>query len=157
MTIRIESPRFRDGETIPKMYTGEGPDVSPPLTWTGLPAGTRTLAPVCDDPDAPSAEPWVHWVIYGLPATLGGLPEGLPKQPRLDNPPARQGGNDFGRTGYGGPMPPKGHGTHHYHFRLYALDDEVDLPPGVDKARLLAAIHPHVLASGELVGTYERK
>ena len=156
MPITIESTAFDAGETIPGKYTGEGPDVSPPLRWSGVPPGTRELALVCDDPDAPRPQPWVHWVIYGLPGTLAGLPEDVPKDARL-NLPAHQGPTDFGRIGYGGPMPPKGHGRHRYFFRLYALDAALELPPGLDKTRLLTAIRPHVIGEGEIVGTYERK
>ena len=158
MAIHLESPAFRSGEAIPRKHTGEGPDVSPPLQWSGLPEGTQELALVCDDPDAPRAEPWVHWVLYGLPGGTPGLPEGIPAEATLAPPPARQGRNDFdGALGYGGPMPPKGHGRHRYYFRLYALGQRLDLPPGLDKKALLAAIRPHVLGEGELMGTYERK
>jgi Raf kinase inhibitor-like YbhB/YbcL family protein len=157
MSIRLESPAFASGAPIPKKHTGEGPDVSPSLRWSGLPEGTQALALICDDPDAPRAEPWVHWVIYGLPPTLEGLPEGVSTDAVLEQPKARQGVTDFGRVGYGGPMPPKGHGRHRYFFRLYALGHAVDLPAGLDKAQVLAAIRPHVLGEGELLGTYERK
>jgi Raf kinase inhibitor-like YbhB/YbcL family protein len=145
-----------NGATIPQKHTGEGPNVSPALRWSGVPPGTRQLALICDDPDAPRAEPWVHWVLYGLPPTIDGLSEGLATDVTLETPPARQGVNDSGRTGYSGPLPPRGHGRHRYFFRLYALGEVLDLPPGVDKETLLAAIRPHVLAEGELVGTYER-
>jgi Raf kinase inhibitor-like YbhB/YbcL family protein len=157
MSIHIESAAFAGGQPIPKKYTGEGPDVSPPLRWSGVPSRTQSLALVCDDPDAPRAEPWVHWILYGLPPSVDSLPEGLPADASLRQPAARQGRTDFGRVGYGGPMPPKGHGVHHYHFKLYALDQAVNLPPEIDKPRLLAAIRPHVIEEGELVGTYERK
>jgi Raf kinase inhibitor-like YbhB/YbcL family protein len=157
MPITIESPAFANGEPIPTKHTGEGPDVSPPLRWSGLPEGTRELALICDDPDAPRAEPWVHWVLYGLSAPVAGLPEGLPKDARLAQPAAHQGGTDFGRVGYGGPMPPKGHGRHRYFFRLYALGQALELAPGLDKKKLLAALRPHVIGEGVLMGTYERK
>jgi Raf kinase inhibitor-like YbhB/YbcL family protein len=158
MAIIIESPAFKDGQPIPQKYTGEGADVSPALRWSGIPAEAAELALICDDPDAPRADPWVHWVIYGLPASATGLPEGVPTQKTLESPPARQGPNDFaGRIGYGGPMPPKGHGRHRYHFRLYALESALGLAPGLDKTALLDAIGPHVLGQGELMGTYERR
>ena len=160
MTIRVTSSAWAPGAPIPAKYTGEGEDVSPPLAWDGLPSGTVELALVCDDPDAPTAEPWVHWVIYGIDAQVAGLPEAIPPQPEIDTPiAARQGKNSWssGRTiGYRGPMPPPGHGVHHYHFKLYALDRKLDLPPGASKSELLAAMKGHLLATGELIGTYER-
>ena len=158
MAITITSEAFKAKAVIPKTHTGEAEDTSPPLAWSGVPDGTKELALVCDDPDAPRAEPWVHWVIYGIPAEAKGLPEGLPAQEALQDPQgARQGTNDFGKVGYGGPMPPRGHGTHHYHFKLYALDAALNLPPRQPKKKLLEAIKGHVLAQGELIGTYERK
>ena len=157
MPITLESPAFENGDTIPSKHTGEGPNLSPALRWSGLPEGTRALALVCEDPDAPRAEPWVHWVLYGLPPTTTGLPEGVPRDATLKEPPAQQGRTDSGPSGYFGPMPPKGHGRHRYFFRLYALGTAVDLSHGLDKAGLLAAIGPHVLGEGVLLGTYERK
>jgi Raf kinase inhibitor-like YbhB/YbcL family protein len=150
MNIQVSSPAFEPGGTIPRKYTGEGQDVSPPLAWSGLPEGTRELALVCDDPDAPAPKPFVHWVLYKIPADRGGLPEG-------DARGALEGENDFGGTGYGGPMPPRRHGTHRYRFRVYALDTELGVVAGLTKDELLRAIEGHVLAEGELVGTYERK
>lgn len=149
MTVRVESPSFKAGGAIPKRFTGEGEDVSPALRWSGLPEGTREIAVICDDPDAPTPNPWVHWVLYRIPPESAGLDEG-------DTGGAVAGRNDFGRTGYGGPLPPRGHGVHHYHFKVYALDTETDLPPGATKEELLEAIEGHILAAGELVGTYER-
>jgi Raf kinase inhibitor-like YbhB/YbcL family protein len=157
MSIHLESVAFRSGDPIPKKYTGEGPDLSPPLRWSGVPSKAQSLALVVDDPDAPKAEPWVHWLLYDLPPSVESLPEGVPAEPKLRQPEARQGKTDFGRVGYGGPLPPKGHGVHHYHFKLYALDQALDLPPGIDKPKLLEAIRPHVIEEAELVGTYERK
>jgi Raf kinase inhibitor-like YbhB/YbcL family protein len=150
MAIQVSSPAFEPGDTIPKKHTGEGQDVSPVLRWTGLPEGTREIALICDDPDAPMPRPFVHWVIYKIPADRGELPEGDPQG-------ALEGTNDFGRTGYGGPMPPRGHGVHHYHFKVYALDAELEAAAGSTKDRLLEAMEEHVLAEGELVGTYERR
>ncbi len=149
MAIQVSSPAFEAGGVIPRKYTGEGEDVSPPLEWTGLPEGTREVALICDDPDAPMPEPFVHWVVYKIPADKAGLPEGSPEG-------ALEGPNGFDRIGYGGPMPPEGHGTHHYHFKVYALDAELEATPGLSKDKLLAAMEGHVLDEGELVGTYER-
>lgn len=150
MAIRLTSPAFAPNAPIPKKHTGEGPDVSPPLAWSGLPAGTKELALICDDPDAPTLKPWVHWVLYKLPPTLPGLKEG-------DSGGGVEGMTDFGRPGWGGPMPPRGHGVHRYFFRLYALDRPVALKAGASKEDLLAAMKGHILDQGELVGTYERK
>ncbi len=158
MTISITSTAFDAGKTIPKKYTGEGEDVSPHLAWSNVPQGTKELALICDDPDAPMGT-WVHWVLYKIPAGTASLPEGLPREKNLTTPPgALQCANSFSsdNVGYRGPMPPKGHGVHHYHFKVYALDKPVTLPPGADKTKLLAEIRAHVLAEGELVGTYER-
>lgn len=149
MAIGVSSPAFEAGGTIPRRHTGEGEDVSPPLEWSGLPEGTRELALICDDPDAPMPEPFVHWVLYKIPANKSGLSEGSAEG-------ALEGRNSFGKVGYGGPMPPEGHGTHHYHFKVYALETQLDATPGLSKDQLLAAMEGHVLAEGELVGTYER-
>lgn len=157
MKITVESPAFAPGKPIPKKYTGEGEDVSPPLKWSGVPKEAKELALICDDPDAPRPEPWVHWVIYKLPASLTELPENVAKQASPPRPAgAVQGKNSWGKLGYGGPMPPPGHGVHHYHFKLYALDAALDLPPGLTKDELLKKIRPHIIAEGELIGTYQR-
>ena len=161
MTIQVTSTAFADGQPIPKKYTGEGQDISSALSWTKLPQGTKELALICDDPDAPSTEPWVHWVIYKIPADATGLPEGVPQELQLRSPVgAVQGQNSWPANdkniGYRGPMPPPGHGTHHYHFQLYALDVAVTSPPGVDKRTLLREIEGHVLSVGMLTGTYKR-
>src|SRR3954453_17849337 len=153
--MTLQSGAFDDGKAIPRRYTEDGEDLSPPLTWSGLPEGTRELALTVDDPDAPRAEPWVHWVIYKIPADVRTLIEGIPQDPTLDVPPgARQGKNSRGTDGYRGPAPPRGHGTHHYHFRLYALDAPLAAAQGLDKAGLLRAMQGHVLAEAELVGAY---
>ncbi len=160
MAMQITSTAFADGQPIPRKYTGDGADVSPPLSWSDVPPGTAELCLVCDDPDAPTPEPWVHWVLYGIPPQRSSLPEGVPPDlqlPQLGG--ALQGRNSWttGRTiGYRGPAPPRGHGAHHYHFRLYALDAPLRLQPGADKATLLRAAQPHILAQARLTGTYER-
>jgi Raf kinase inhibitor-like YbhB/YbcL family protein len=159
VTITFTSSPFKAGESIPKKYTGEGEDVSPPLAWSSVPHGARELALICDDPDAPNGT-WVHWVIYKIPATTKSLPEGIPREPTPPTPAgALQGTNswDSDNIGYRGPMPPPGHGVHHYHFKLYALDKPLDLKPGIDKKSLLAAMQGHIIGQGEIVGTYERK
>jgi Raf kinase inhibitor-like YbhB/YbcL family protein len=148
--LQLHSPAFDHGESIPRRYTGEGPDLSPPLAWSEVPPEAKELAVICDDPDAPTPQPWVHWVLCGLSPGSRTLEEG-------EHGKAIEGANDFGRTGYGGPMPPKGHGVHHYHFKLYALDAKLGLEPGVTKAKALAAMQGHIVAEGELMGTYERR
>ena len=160
MPVQITSSAFREGHPIPKKYTGDGEDVSLPLTWSSLPEGTVELALLCDDPDAPTAEPWVHWVIYKIPVDQPGLPEGVePVQSPSGLPGVAQGVNSWssGSTiGYRGPAPPPGHGIHHYHFTLYALDTALTVKPGLSKTALLAALSGHVLEYGKLTGTYER-
>ena len=153
---------FADGESIPVKYTADGEDVSPPLTWSGLPAGTKELALICDDPDAPDpdnprTEPWVHWVAYKIPANTGSLPEAIAREARPNHTGIAQGHNSWGagqNVGYRGPAPPIG--KHRYFFKLYALDIELPDEPGLDKASLLEAIKGHILAEGQLMGTYER-
>ena len=149
-TLQVSSPAFEAGGTIPTKYTGEGQSISPPLSWGGLPERTRELALICDDPDAPRSEPFVHWVVYKIPADSKGLPEGSAQG-------ALEGKNGAGGVGYTGPMPPQGGGVHHYHFEVYALDSELDVGAGLTKDQLLEAMEGHVLAEGELVGTYERE
>lgn len=157
MALAIRSAAFAHGGEIPARHTCEGADVSPPLAWSGVPEGTRSLALVVDDPDAPDpARPrttWVHWVVYGIPPTATGLAEAI----RRDALPAgaREGTNDWKRQGWGGPCPPVG--RHRYFFKLYALD--VTLPDlgAPTKSALLEATKGHVLAEAELVGTYEKR
>lgn len=157
MNLTIESPAFANDTTIPKRFTGDGEDVSPELTWSGVPAGAKALALICDDPDAPTPQPWVHWLIYNIPASTTGLPENISKAATLSVPEgAQQGKNSWGRIGYGGPAPPPGHGVHHYHFKLYALDTPLGVEPGLTKAELLSAMEGHILTQGELVGLYQR-
>jgi Raf kinase inhibitor-like YbhB/YbcL family protein len=159
MAIQITSSAFPQGHPIPKKYTGEGADVSPPLSWTGIPERTKELVLICDDPDAPNGD-WVHWVIYKLPPDTQGLPEGVPRKPRLKEPAgAMQGRNSWPANeaiGYRGPMPPPGHGVHHYYFKLYALEAHMVVEPGLDKKTIMGEIGDHILAEGVLMGTYQR-
>lgn len=157
MSIKVHSLAFQADRPIPIKHTEDGEDVSPELAWDGLPEGTAELALIVDDPDAPTDEPWVHWVIYKIPPDIEALAEGVPYAESLAAPAgALQGVNTWGTVGYRGPAPPAGHGTHHYHFTLYALDRALELESGLDKATLLSAIEGHVLGQGELIGTYER-
>lgn len=137
---------------IPRRYACDGEDISPPLAWTGIPEGTKTIALIGDDPDAPIGT-WVHWVLFNLPADVKELAEAVPPDKELSSG-AKQGKNDFRRIGYGGPCPPGG--THRYFFKLYALDSVLDLAAGVSKADLLKAMQGHVLAEGQLMGKYKR-
>ena len=158
MSIQVTSDAFDRGGLIPLKYTGEGENVSPPLALCGVPDEAKQLALICDDPDAPTPRPWVHWVIYNIKPDARTLPEGVARTRQPGEPAgAAQGKNSFTNIGYGGPMPPRGHGPHHYHFRVYALDTKLDLQPGLDKARLLEAMEGHVIAEGALVGTYQRE
>jgi hypothetical protein len=155
--FKLTSSAFGANQPIPKKYSSEANDVSPPLTWQGAPPGTQSYALLCDDPDAPIGT-FTHWVLYGLPANATSLPEGVAKTDTvLALGGAKQGMNDFGRIGWGGPCPPRGHGVHHYHFTLYALDIEPGLAPRATKRKLEEALKGHILAQAELVGTYERK
>jgi len=153
----LSSPAFVDGKPIPKRHTEDGENVSPEVRWSGLPKGTQELVLIVDDPDAPTPEPWVHWLIYNIPADSTGLAEGVSSAPTLQSPKgALQGKNSWGTVGYRGPAPPHGHGLHHYHFKLYALDAPLDAGPGLDKKDLLEAMSGHVLSHREVVGTYLR-
>jgi len=153
MSLQISSTAFSAGETIPKKFTCDGPDVSPQLKWNDLPANTQSVELIMDDPDAPGGT-WVHWVLYDLPANTRDLPEGVAKQEQLSSG-ARQGRNDFGRVGYGGPCPPPGK-PHRYFFKLYALDTKLNLKAGATKADVERAMKGHILAQGELIGKYGR-
>lgn len=153
--MKISSPAFADGGPIPRAHTCDGADLSPPLTWSGPPEATREFALICDDPDAPG-QTWVHWVLYGIPAGVSGLPSGVPADAELKQPVmARQGMTDFRRVGYGGPCPPPGP-AHRYYFKLYALHDSLKLPAGATKAVLLEAIKHITLEEAVLVGKYGR-
>jgi hypothetical protein len=157
MPLTLRCNTFGDGEPIPQQYTQDGKNVSPPLAWEGAPEKTAEYALIVDDPDAPRDEPWVHWVLYNIPPNVDHLPEGIPKGAQPPMPAgALQGANTGGNVGYDGPAPPKGHGTHHYHFKLCALDEALGLQPGLEKTDLLDAVEGHVLEQAELVGTYER-
>lgn len=155
--LMMSSAAFEAYEPIPREYTCDGADSSPPLRWEGQPARVESYVVICDDPDAPGGT-WVHWVIYNIPGSATELPENIaPVDTLVDPTGAEQGVNDFQKVGYGGPCPPRGHGPHRYHFRLYALDTRLQLPPRATKPEVLAQMRGHVLARTELVGTYERR
>ena len=155
--LTVRSPAFSEGQRIPRRHTGDGEDLSPALHWSSLPPGTKELALIVNDPDAPSARPWVHWVLYNVPVDTANVAEGVHQ---VEHPPfpagSVQGVNSWGTVGYRGPAPPRGHGVHHYHVTLIALDAALKLPAGLDEGRLLASIAGHELARGTLIGTYER-
>ncbi len=152
-TIELVSGAFENNSPIPERYTCDGEDVSPPLSWEGVPSGAKSLVLIVVDPDAPGGE-FTHWVLYDVPPDLDSLPEGIPSVGEVEGV-GVQGVNDFGRLGYGGPCPPPGK-PHRYVFRLYALDIELSLPPGASRSEVEEAMSEHVLAVGELVGLYGR-
>jgi len=150
--ITLTSATFSAGGAIPKSATMEGENISPQLRWTQIPDGTKSFAIICHDPDAPLITPgkygFVHWVLYNLPASVTELAAGA----KLGT----AGKNDFGELGYGGPMPPPGHGQHHYFFMVLALNAELHLPAGLTQWELLEKIEPHVIGMNRLMGTYQR-
>lgn len=157
MSFTLLCPSFKNGEKIPVQFTCDGVDHSPVLEWKDPPPNTKSLALICDDPDAPVGV-WVHWVIYNIPATLSRLPENVDKKQKVlsgELQGAVQGINSWNRLGYGGPCPPPG-APHRYFFKLYALDIPIT-KEGMDKKQLLGAMEGHVLAEAQLMGTYQRK
>jgi Raf kinase inhibitor-like YbhB/YbcL family protein len=156
MPFSLTSNAFKEGAPVPVKHTCDGADVSPPLAWSGAPAGTRAFALIADDPDAPAGT-WVHWVLYDLPGATTRLPENVSKTETLaDLGGALQGRTDFRRPGYGGPCPPPGP-AHRYFFKLYALDALLKLAAGSSKKEVEAAMKDHVLGTAQLMGTYARQ
>lgn len=153
-TMVVTSSAFKDGERMPDRYTCIGENVSPDIAWSNVPDKAKTIAMVCDDPDAPTGT-WVHWVIFNIPAGVQRIPEAVPHQEKLSDG-SIQGINSFGKTGFGGACPPKGHGRHHYFFKVYALDRDLDLDVAATKQDLETAMIGHVLATGELMGIFSR-
>lgn len=151
--MQLTSTAFENGGAIPAKYTGNGEDLSPAFGWTNVPEGTKSFALICHDPDAPLVKPgtygFVHWALYNIPASVDTLPEGVTDY--------TCGVNDFGEQCYGGPMPPEGHGTHHYFFWLLALASAPELDPGLTMWELLARIEPDVIGMNRLMGTYARR
>ena len=157
--MKLTSPEFGSGSPIPARFTADGANVSPPLSVTGVPTHADELVVIMDDPDAPRETPFVHWVLYRIPAETTLIPEAVPRRDTVSEPlGAVQGQNDFRERTYGyrGPAPPRGHGVHHYHFRVYALDASLSLGPGATKDTLLSAMRGHIIEEAELVGTYVR-
>ncbi len=160
MTMQLRSPAISANSPIPREHTGEGNDLSPPLSWDHVPEDTEEFSLICEDPDAPTYEPWVHWVLYKIPEETRELPAGIPAIEGIASPTgALQGKNSWqsGQViGYRGPLPPKGHGVHHYHFRLYALNTRLPDQSGLKKSQLIKLMKGHILETAELIGTYER-
>ena len=160
-TLHLTSEAFANGAPIPTKYASNasgGENVSPALAWSGVPDRTRELVLIVEDPDAPMANPFVHWILHRLSPTIRNLPMGVPtttQVPALQG--AVQGQNDMKKRGWYGPEPPLGHGVHHYHFQLFALDTQLSISPEASVKDLVAAMKGHVLAEGEIIGTYERK
>ncbi len=151
--MELKSTAFQEGGRIPAKYTCEGQDISPPLTWDGVPEQTQSFALIMDDPDAPVGV-FVHWVLFNMPPDSRQLPEAITAQSQLPDG-TLQGGNDFGRLGYGSPCPPPGY-PHRYFFTLYALGQQLKLKAGASKKQLINAIKGHILAQSQLIGTYQR-
>jgi Raf kinase inhibitor-like YbhB/YbcL family protein len=153
MSFTVRTDAFRNGGEIPAKYTCSGVNLSPALQWSDAPQGTKSLALIVDDPDAPGGT-WTHWVIWDIPPQAAGLPEGVPHDESLNNG-ARQGKNDFGRAGYGGPCPPPGK-PHRYFFRMYALDKVLELMTGSERPDLEDAMKRHILTQAEWMGVVKR-
>ena len=147
--LKISSPAFEGHKPIPDRHTSNGENIAPALEWTGVPDGTKAFAVVVHDPDAPLVDGFTHWVAYGIAGDATGLPEG--GEGVVD------GVNSLGEEGYTGPAPPPGHGTHHYYFWVYALDEALELPPNLDRRALHAQIEDHVIEQARLIGTYARE
>ncbi|MGE5243316.1 MAG: YbhB/YbcL family Raf kinase inhibitor-like protein [Betaproteobacteria bacterium] len=148
-TLTLSSPAFATGVRIPVRFTGAGDNVSPALEWSGAPKGTRQFAIAVHDPDAPLPRGFTHWLVWGIPGSASGIPEG-------GGGAFRQGKNGMGTSGYVGPAPPRGHGVHHYFFWVYALDAEPDLRAGAGYEQFLAAIEDHVIEQARIVGVFEQ-
>jgi Raf kinase inhibitor-like YbhB/YbcL family protein len=157
MAFKLKSADFKDHGKVPSGFTAQGGSINPRLQWSGAPEGTRELALLCEDPDAPFPKPFTHWVVYGLSPNVGVVPAGLAPQERLELPVlAMQGRNSLGRVGFTGPNPPFWHGSHRYIFRLFALSRESNLPPGAGREEFLKAIAGKVIDEARLTGLYEK-
>ncbi len=160
----LKSKAFKNNQKIPAKYSCEGQNVSPQLFWSGIPERTKSFAIICDDPDAPTKEPFVHWVIFNINGDVKDLPENIlskkfftKKNPNISLRLAKQGANSFGKIGFMGPCPPKGHGVHRYFLKIYALDKVLRLKAGSTKKQLIKAMKGHILAEAKLVGKFRRK
>jgi Raf kinase inhibitor-like YbhB/YbcL family protein len=158
MNLTLNCSVFSDNGIIPIRYTGEGQNISPQLNWRGVSPACKSLVLICDDPDAPGRnQAFVHWLVYNIHPTASSLPEGIPPLERLPAPLiGSQGRNSFLKIGYGGPLPPIGHGIHHYIFKLYSLNCELPLAPGASKDDVVKAMTGNILDACQLVGKFER-
>lgn len=155
-SLSVDSDSFPAGQGIPDDFSGYGQGRSPELHWSDVPADASSIVVLAEDPDAPGQQPYSHWVLYNLPPAINALPAGVPAESRLPRyGTAMQGRSSTGRIGYFGPHPPKADSAHRYHFEVFALDRMLDVKPGVDRDAIVAAMRGHVLASGEVVGTYQ--
>jgi len=145
-TLDVTSPSFTDGGSLPRELTADGAGVPPRITWANPPEGTRSFVLIAEDPDAPAPKPFVHWLVYGIPATSSSI----------SGPQPLEGKNTMRKEGFTPAAPPAGHGIHQYHFQLFALDTPIDLERGAGRGELLERMRDHILAWGEIVGTYER-
>ncbi len=152
MAFKLTSA-FVNGEPIPRKYTCDGDDISPPLQWENAPQGTQSFTIIAEDPDAPVGI-WVHWLLYNVPGEMTALPQGIPPDAELPDG-SKHGKNSWGRPGYGGPCPPSG--THRYFFKLYALDTALELPPGAGNEAIVQAMGGQILAQTSLMGLYSRQ
>lgn len=152
----VRSEAFAEQAAIPLKYSAYGDNISPALSWSGAPENAQSMVLIVEDPDAPTAQPFVHWLLANIPASRSTLPAKLPEGDSLSDIDAQQGKNDAGKTGYFGPRPPADGKVHHYHFQLFALDKKLELPRGFNRQTLLGAMQGHVLAEGQIVGTYKR-
>lgn len=155
MAWTITSDAFDDGDMIPEEYTDDGRDISPPLTFEGVPEDAAELVLICHDPDAPREGGWTHWVVYGMAPGIDGLPENVPTEATVSDPELTQGENSWGKTGYGGPAPPPGD-PHRYQFRGYALSEPLNLEPGATKNEVEAAMQGKIIGEAMLEGLYDR-
>lgn len=156
MSFSIASSAFKQGMPIPKEYSCEGKNTSPDLSWNGAPASTKSFVLICDDPDAPHGT-WTHWIVYDIPSATTSFARDMKKGAELEHG-IKQGSQSSGVVGYQGPCPPPGHGTHHYHFTLYAMDcPTLGIAGGADRKHVEEAMGKHIIAQTECMGTYERK
>jgi Raf kinase inhibitor-like YbhB/YbcL family protein len=154
--LQLSSRTFSDGGEIPVKNTPAGANLSPDLKWSAPPGTAKEVVLICEDPDAPMLKPFVHWILHGIPASITELPAGIPNERELPKfGGAKQGQNGAKTRGWTGPKPPLGHGVHHYHFQLFALDRELGLGPDTTLDQLVSAMKGHVVAEGEIIGTHE--
>lgn len=154
-TFKIESTIFRNGDNIPEKFTANGENLSPPLSWENVPYGAKELVLICEDPDSVGTKPFVHWILYKIPANLRNIESGIPEHAKSTTAQFLQGKNSTGRVGYFGPKPPARSGPHRYYFKLYALDAPLSVPEGLSKEALFEAMRSHIIGETEFMGKYQ--